>query len=186
MTEIYKHDTLGEITIRSSSRASRVSIGIYPTLEVRVTVPLGVPRSKIIALIESRAEWIVRSRERMAKRKSVTKPLNSPDVEVLRGRAKEYLPGRIREISQMTGLQYSRLTIRAMKSRWGSCSTKGDISLNLYLMALPEHLIDFVIIHELCHTVHHDHSQRFHALVMKHTQGRERALTRELMGYSLR
>ncbi len=78
-----------------------------------------------------------------------------------------------------------KVTIRAARTKWGSCTGRNDISLSLYLMTLPEHLRDFVIIHELCHTVHHDHSPRFHALVDRLTGGREKALARELKNYGI-
>ena len=86
----------------------------------------------------------------------------------------------------MFGFSYGRITIRASRTKWGSCSFRNDLSLSLYLMALPERLRDYVIVHELCHTVHHDHSPRFHALVDRCLGGQERALDRELKSYVIR
>ncbi|HBX90866.1 MAG TPA: metal-dependent hydrolase, partial [Alistipes sp.] len=106
--------------------------------------------------------------------------------EELRRAAKEDLPARIARIAAATGLRYERMTVRAARTKWGSCSGRNTISLSLYLMTLPEHLRDYVILHELCHTVHHDHSPRFHALVDRLTGGRERELAAELRRYSIR
>ena len=79
-----------------------------------------------------------------------------------------------------------KLSIRASRTKWGSCSGRNHISLSLFLMTLPEHLRDYVIVHELCHTVHHDHSPRFHALVDRLVGGREKALNRELRAFTIR
>ena len=107
-------------------------------------------------------------------------------IEALRRAAKADLPGRIARLSAATGLRYAKLSIRASRTKWGSCSGQNHISLSLFLMTLPEHLRDYVIIHELCHTVHHNHSPRFHALVDRLTGGREKALNRELRAYAIR
>ena len=107
-------------------------------------------------------------------------------VEELRRAAKADLPDRIGRLSRITGLKYNKLTIRASRTKWGSCTGTNNISLSLFLMTLPEHLRDFVIVHELCHTVHHDHSPKFHALVDRLVGGNEKALNRELKAFSIR
>ena len=107
-------------------------------------------------------------------------------IEELRRAAKADLPGRIGRLSEATGLKYEKLSIRASRTKWGSCSGSNHISLSLFLMTLPEHLRDYVIVHELCHTVHHDHSPRFHALVDRLVGGREKALNRELRAFTIR
>ena len=107
-------------------------------------------------------------------------------IEELRRAAKADLPGRIGRLSEATGLKCEKLSIRASRTKWGSCSGRNHISLSLFLMTLPEHLRDYVIVHELCHTVHHDHSPRFHALVDRLVGGREKPLNRELRGFAIR
>ena len=107
-------------------------------------------------------------------------------IEELRRAAKADLPGRIGRLSEATGLKCEKLSIRASRTKWGSCSGRNHISLSLFLMTLPEHLRDYVIVHELCHTVHHDHSPRFHALVDRLVGGREKALNRELRAFTIR
>ncbi len=108
------------------------------------------------------------------------------DVEALRRAAKADLPPRMERLSAQTGLRYTKLTIRATRTKWGSCSARNTISLSLYLMTLPEHLRDFVILHELCHTVHHNHSERFHRLLDSLVGGCEKELNRELRCYAIR
>lgn len=107
----------------------------------------------------------------------------TPPAEQLRREAMVVLPSRVAELAVRTGLQYRSVTIRATRSKWGSCNGRNDLSLSLYLMTLPEHLRDFVILHELCHTVHHDHSPRFHALLDRLVGGKEKLLNKELRSY---
>lgn len=106
--------------------------------------------------------------------------------EAWRAEAKAYLPGRLQEISQATGLRYRSVAVRNTVSKWGSCSHRDDISLSLHLMRLPDHLIDYILLHELCHTVHKNHSARFHQLVDSFAAGREKELRKELKKYHTR
>lgn len=98
--------------------------------------------------------------------------------------AKIVLPERLKQMSEKCQLTYQECKIRNMKTRWGSCSTSGSIHLSSMLLLLPEHLIDFVIIHELCHTKEPNHGRRFHALVNLHTNGREAEFEKEIKKYS--
>ena len=80
-------------------------------------------------------------------------------------RAKELLPPRLEELAKEKGFTYNNCTVRNVHTRWGSCNTKGNISLSIYLILLPDELIDYVLLHELCHTVEMNHSDRFWALM---------------------
>lgn len=82
-------------------------------------------------------------------------------IEVLRKEAKLYLPHRIEELAKPHNLKFIKLTIKDMKSQWGSCSYCNNINLSLHLMRLPRKLIDYVIMHELTHTIEKNHSNRF-------------------------
>jgi len=79
----------------------------------------------------------------------------------MKSEAKKYLPIRLKELAEEKGLQYNRVSIRDTKTRWGSCSVDNNINLSLHLMKLPLHLIDYVLLHELAHTVHKNHSKYF-------------------------
>lgn len=84
-----------------------------------------------------------------------------------RNQAKDYLPARLVDLAEHVGAYPARVSIRSQKTRWGSCSGKGHISLNWRLMLLPIRLADYVLIHELCHLHYLDHSPRFWALVKR-------------------
>ena len=191
MTSVWVHPRLGEVTLSQTLRARRISISVRATGAVRLSFPYGVSQKRALAFLDQKAEWIGAARERLARKQASMPPQLSPaeqkaHVEELRRAAKADLPGRIARLSEATGLKYERLTIRASRTKWGSCSGRNHISLSLFLMALPEHLRDYVIIHELCHTVHHNHSPRFHALVDRLVGGREKALNRELRAFTIR
>ncbi len=86
----------------------------------------------------------------------------------LRKKAKTYLPKRLAEIAQQFGYKYNKVALKFMKSRWGSCSFKNNINLNISLMTLENELIDYVLLHELVHTVEKNHSETFWARVLTH------------------
>lgn len=191
MTEVYVHPRLGDVELARSARARRVSISVRPSGAVRVAFPPRVSQRRALAFLDEKVEWVERARTRLAVRCPVLPPQTTPEeervrIEALRRAAQADLPGRIARISARTGLVYTKMTVRAMRTKWGSCSSRKTISLSLFLMNLPETLRDFVILHELCHTVHLDHSPAFHALVDRLCGGRERELARALRGYSIR
>ncbi len=115
-------------------------------------------------------------------------PLENPREDMdgfYKARAKAYLPPLVEKLGEQTGLRPSKLGIRKAKTRWGSCSAKNSISLSYYLMKLPPHLIEYVIIHELAHIKHKNHSQRFWGEVARHLPP-YRALVKELRAFELK
>lgn len=88
-------------------------------------------------------------------------------IEIYTMEARQYLPQRVKEYAERYGFTYHRLTFRDNISNWGSCSFENNISLNIKLMKLPDEIIDYVILHELCHTVEKNHSAAFWKLVGK-------------------
>jgi predicted metal-dependent hydrolase len=105
-------------------------------------------------------------------------------IEALRVEAKRYLPGRVNELADRYGLAYNKVFIKNAQTRWGSCSTHKNINLNLHLMRLPSHLRDYVILHELTHTVHPNHGKAFWNFLDKLT-GDARSLEKELKKYQI-
>jgi len=102
----------------------------------------------------------------------------------LRLEAKQYLPDKVNELAEKFGFKFNKLTLKNIKSRWGSCSRKNNINLSIHLMRLPDHLIEYVILHELVHTVHHNHSARFWKMLNDIT-GESKVLEKEFKQYRI-
>lgn len=107
-------------------------------------------------------------------------------VEIYRWEARKYLPGRVKELATQHLFQYNQVTIRNNRSNWGSCSGRNNISLNLKLMALPDHLIDYIILHELAHTKVKNHGPLFYALLDSLTGNQTRRFKSEIRKHSTR
>jgi len=125
--------------------------------------------------------YIIRRRRRR-KRKLTAE--QAAEVERLRAQAKAALPPRLAELAALHGFTYNQVRIKHNSSNWGSCSELGNINLNLNLMRIPEHLRDYVMLHELCHLKYLNHGPEFHALLESVCPG-HRALNRELRTYKM-
>lgn len=118
-------------------------------------------------------------------RNEIQEILNNMLISAMRHEAKRLLPQRALALARKFGFSFKQIKINSSKSRWGSCSTSKNINLSLFLMRLPWHLIDYVILHELCHTIEMNHSDRFWALMDKVTDNKAKALRAELKGISI-
>lgn len=134
---------------------------------VIVRAPRGISQARIDSFINKNRAWI-------EKRVEITKNQHDPitsmsDVQIkeLRELARIYLTAKIEEYSEIMGLKFGRITITGAKTRFGSCSSKGNISYSYRLMLYPEAAIDYVVVHELAHLVEMNHSRRFYAIVQK-------------------
>lgn len=153
-------------TLIRSSRKS-YSIGISPDGQITVRVPLHASEKEIRHLLTEKQHWIV-TKYLEQQKKQAAKPvsdLTDTQRAALTQRyiaaAREYFPKRAAYFRQFTGGTYSRITIRDQKTRWGSCSAKGTLSFNWRLMLAPPAILDYVVVHELCHLTHMDHSPAF-------------------------
>ena len=181
----YDHPRLGVVYLVRSWRSKRLTLTVRPSGEVKLTRPHTVSKERALAFLESRIEWIEQTRIRLAERVGSKEQYTTEQIEQMRCEAKAELPARVDYWAKLLGLSYGRISIRASRSKWGSCSGENNISLSLFMMKLPPHLRDYVIIHELCHTIHHNHSAEFHALVDRCLGGNEKYLRRELRRYSI-
>ena len=97
--------------------------------------------------------------------------------------SKAILPDRVKLLSEKFGYKYSKIAIKKASTRWGSCSARNNINLSIFLMKLPEVLIDYIILHELCHTVHKNHGPKFWAELDRITNGNAKLLSKEVKKY---
>lgn len=182
---VTEHKILGMIECVRSMRARSIRLVVRRDGTLRLTYPLFVSLSRAITFAESKIDWIESTRKRINERVTNYPTISRKEVEELRRDAKSYIPNAVEHIATKYGFSYTSLRISSAHTRWGSCSGRNGISISLFIMLLPEHLREFIILHELCHTHHHNHSSAFHALLNKLTGGKEQSLNRELKGYHI-
>ena len=112
--------------------------------------------------------------------KAVQELLRNAIIRALKKSAQTYLPPLLNELAEHYGFKYKRVKITGSKSRWGSCSAIGSINLSCYLMLLPPHLMDYVLLHELTHTREMNHGPKFWEILNDLTEGRAKSLRAEL------
>jgi predicted metal-dependent hydrolase len=154
-------DGIGSVLFAKSKRAKYLSISIRPFKGIRVTIPYGVPFEEAEAFVDSRLTWIRKHLKEVRALEEAYEAMSESEEEIDRDEARRVLVGRLEQLSAQHGFRYNRVSIRNQKTRWGSCSVKNDISLNMKLLKLPKELIDYVILHELVHTRIRNHTKAF-------------------------
>lgn len=157
--------------IRSDRKSYAVSIS--PEGKITVRVPLGASDRDVSHILTDRQHWIItryleqQSRQAAKPVSDLTPAQRAALTQRYIAAAKEYFPKRAAYFQQFTGGTYNRITIRDQKTRWGSCSAKGTLSFNWRLMLAPPSILDYVVVHELCHLTHMNHSSAFWQAVEK-------------------
>lgn len=147
------------------SRRRTLAIEISRDCRVIVRAPLRTPTAVIDAFVSQRRDWIETHLQRRREYVQTHPPLAAEEVEALRRRAKEDLPPRVAHWAAIMGLTPTGIKITAARTRYGSCSGKNSLCFSLYLMQYPEEAIDAVVVHELAHIRHKNHSPAFYAEV---------------------
>lgn len=163
--KILKDPEIGEVVFRKSARARRMAIRVHSVRGVSVSVPALVPYAAAMAFFKLKRDWVLQTLRRQKDRIKDVPIVSASEINEMRSRAKAELPTRLAELAQRYGFTYNRVTIKHNSSNWGSCSTLGNINLNLNVVRLPNVLRDYILLHELCHLRHHDHGQAFHLLL---------------------
>jgi predicted metal-dependent hydrolase len=126
-----------------------------------VAVPAGMSYREAERVFRSNIRWVKKRQERIQQVHQKFDSLLKESAEIDRTIAKRVISRRLDELSELNGFSYNRVFVRNQKTRWGSCSAKNNISLNIKLLLLPEELRDYVILHELVHTKIKNHSAEF-------------------------
>lgn len=151
------------------SKRKTVSLEIKPE-GIIVRAPLQMKDTEVKAILEQKRAWIKKHLALMEEEKkfaSELKPYTMDEINKLADKALEVIPKRVKYYAPLIGVDYGRITIRNQRSRWGSCSSKGNLNFNCLLMEMPDDIIDSVVVHELCHRKHMNHSPQFYAEIEK-------------------
>ncbi len=153
-------NNVGTILIERSRQAKHLSVSVRPFKGARVAVPFGVSFDSAEMFARSKTGWIKKHLDKMALMEREAGALSKSNP-INRATARKQLIDRLNFLSQKHGFNYNRVFIKNQKTRWGSCSGKNNINLNINLARLPDELIDYTILHELVHTRIKNHSRRF-------------------------
>ncbi|OQB23941.1 MAG: SprT-like family protein [Firmicutes bacterium ADurb.Bin182] len=142
-------------------RVKNLRLKVYPSGEVKVSAPVGLDYSKVAEFVTSKSEWI----KKILKKKQPVIPVPGvPDFEIAAVLFDSV--DRLYPIVEAMGVKKPSVTIRRMKTRWGSCSVnKNSIRLNSSLYSAPKECIDYVVLHELAHFLYPDHSENFYGFI---------------------
>ena len=151
------------VEIRCSKRARRWTLVVPWGAPARLTVPHGMPGTAVADVIESHRGWIAGERARQVPRLGL-EPADVSEVDARRA-VRELVTMLAEEEAEALGVSYRRIEVRGQRTRWGSCSSRGTLSFNWRLVLAPLEVLDYVVVHELCHLREANHSPRFWRLV---------------------
>ena len=165
--ELVKIAGLSVLLVRSSRKTLAVQIRTDGTVIARA--PLRMPKDRILCFLSEKASWIRMQQGKMQEREKMRQQarihLDAAQEKELRERAKSVLAQRTAYFARQVGVTYGRITVRDQKTRWGSCSSRGTLSFNYRLIYGPAGPLDYVVVHELCHLTHMNHSKDFWNMV---------------------
>ena len=154
------------VDVRKSKKAKRMRIAVYCDGSVIAVHPESVGLNKILSVIENKFSWIKEKIDFFNSRK---------DIIIFKGTKKEYLKNKdkalelvknkVEYFNQFYKFRYNKISIKDQKTRWGSCSKKGNLNFNYKILFLQKELQDYLIVHELCHLKEFNHSKKFWDLV---------------------
>ncbi|SHI46022.1 hypothetical protein SAMN02745229_03118 [Butyrivibrio fibrisolvens DSM 3071] len=157
--------------IRSKRKTGFVIVNTDGSAELRI--PLRTSDSAVNDMLEGRAQWIVDKHKEMVIKEKKLKDLKPNLTETQRAlmekrykkAASDFFPLRVQHFEKIMGVHHKKIAIRDQKTRWGSCSSSGTLSFNWRLIMAPPEVLDYVVVHELAHFTHMDHSKAFWATV---------------------
>lgn len=192
---------LGDVVFEKRPQNRSISVSVSARGVVKVTLPGYVSYLEAQQFLRTVENKIMATKKEMADKYPAAALPTKSQLQALNRRAHDILPARTRALYELlTGkvvirnklgitikdpFKYNRVAIKDNKTNWGSCSTIRNLNLNMHLVELPADLMDFVIVHELCHLVYSNHGARFHSLVNTATDGRGKELSKRLQGYKL-
>ena len=166
-----ENETLCIPVIRSKRKT--LALQVTGNSDVIVRAPQQITRREAELFVQKNAEWIKRTRREMELRcerqKKMAEEYRIPDYTSLtpmeKNKIRRHIMERLKLYARQMGVKFARVTVRDQKTRWGSCSSKGNLNFNYRLHYLPQELMDYVVVHELAHRIHMNHSREFWEVV---------------------
>ena len=178
-------DGIGRVLFERSVRARRIVINVRPGRGVRVAVPRYTSFKSAFEFVQVKKSWVKKHLAKIKEYNRQKREFGDVLQSIDKAKAARKIVNRLHHLAQHYGFSFNKVTIRNQRSRWGSCSAKGNISLNIKLVVLPQDLSDYVLLHELVHTRVHNHGKRFWKELDKYV-GDGKATARKLVEYGLR
>ncbi|MBQ6514479.1 MAG: M48 family metallopeptidase [Clostridia bacterium] len=157
-------------TIVIRSRRKTLSMQVKGDGQVEIWAPLRTSDAEIRRFLETHRRWLekhLQKAQALQQAKAGVRKLTAAETAELKKKAKRILPERVAYWAPLIGVRPGRIAVRCQKTRWGSCSAKGNLNFNCLLMLAPDEVIDSIVVHELCHLKHMNHSKRFYAEIEK-------------------
>lgn len=155
-----------DYVLKINKRSKNIRLAVHPGVKVTVTTPRFVPQFIIDNFLKDKTEWLLEKIEYF---------LKFPPIKNKKEKRDEYLKykedalflvkEKLENFNKFYNYKWNNITVRNQKTRWGSCSRKGNINFNYKIVLLPEEQADYIIVHELCHLKEFNHSQMFWSLV---------------------
>ena len=158
---------LTDYILKRSGRKT-LAIEVSRDCEVIVRAPRSMPKEKIDRFVLQYEGWAEKAKEKQKERFKAQNSLTDYDIAELKQYAREYLTAKTEQYAKLMGAQYSGVRITSAKTRYGSCSGSNSINYSYLLMLRPLYAVDYVVVHELAHTFHHNHGPQFYALIEKY------------------
>ena len=156
--------------IIKKSRRTTISVQITPDQKLLVKAPAYTSIKEVEEFLREKRDWIIKQIDRTkvtSQQAAQMGILSDKEIRKLKRDAKKIIPERVEYYAKLSGITYNRIFIRLQKSRWGSCSIEGNLNFNALLALMPLGVLDSVVVHELCHRRHMDHSKAFYDEVLK-------------------
>ncbi len=183
-TRIINIPGMGDVRMRKSRRATRFSISVTNSGDIRITIPRRGTIGQAKAFLREKSVWVARHRENACRLRLRHEALVAHCKPISREEATILLQERLGHLAWKYDFSFNKVSIRNQKTRWGSCSARNNISLNERLTRLPRRLMDYVLLHELVHTRVKNHGEDFRRELGKYVED-VRGLRRELREYRL-
>lgn len=149
--------------IRSNRKSVAIQVGVDCSITVRA--PLRISQKEIDNIMQDKKEWLEKAIISQREKSKNAKTYTDDEIKLLRAKAKEVIPKKVEYYSAIMGVKPTAVKINSAKKRYGSCSGENSLNFSLYLMDKDERFVDYVVVHELAHIKHHNHSKDFYRFI---------------------